>query len=327
MESRGAVRVPHFTKEQFGEEGGSAHSHSRPRLHFPNSDGTDRNPSRHAVSSRERPRVLALGSCHLHNAVQKLGQSGDAKVVFQNYSQTHSTSEMLQLVRYYLGKTDIPTMMNTFFIETICQGDFLETGKFLETDFAILEICHPYSIEFGGVSINRTLLWQHLVEPLRSLENEELWIAAQRWYFNGIMELRYDLVAEHALTMLEHMPAATPTNNLHRLIVSGITIRKMSLGEMEAHIEEIRRLIAAPLAIALHTRRYMPDGRPLSWPPDLARQVAALAANINVPLVLASDIVRQLGVDVALSTDFSYYTEPMNEKYAIELSNLINQVV
>jgi hypothetical protein len=66
-------------------------------------------------------------------------------------------------------------------------------------------------------------------------------------------------------------------------------------------------LVPAPTGVVTYNHRYMPDGRPMQWPPDFVASVIAAATALGLPYTEPSDLVKQYGVEVALKPDFVHY--------------------
>jgi tetratricopeptide (TPR) repeat protein len=71
-------------------------------------------------------------------------------------------------------------------------------------------------------------------------------------------------------------------------------------------VAQVRDAVSGRLGIVLYTMRFMPDGKPTSWPPDFKDNVLAAARDLNLPIYEPAHLIAERGVKVALK-DFRHY--------------------
>ena len=99
------------------------------------------------------------------------------------------------------------------------------------------------------------------------------------------------------------MPHRGEQDDLLRAIVREATPRRISNEDFLAGLARIRDLLGRKLGVITHTQRYMPDGRPISWPPNLHDDLIDTCRAHGIPVMHPCELVEQHTPIVALKED------------------------
>ncbi len=263
------------------------------------------------------PHILGLGTCQLHNPIGHLDTQGEAISVLRRlrlsgdpYSFT--PSEHLQTLRIMRGDVVAPRSILPFLPKHISnEKPQAVAAAIAAADVVLCEICNPVEILFDGWQLNICSVLGGICADAAK-QDAETGDAARQWYYRGLMQGDDAIRADAAEKYLALYPERDEQSAGRREIVKYARVRRVDDDALEAEFRNLNAAIGKPTGIVTHIIRYMPDGRPISWPPDFRNRVIDLAARVEVPLLDPCQLVLRHGIDTALmkgnvihwSTDF-----------------------
>ncbi len=294
-------------------EGQGRYSFWEGAINFASSDNSDPNTNGRVYSVRVGPPIfnaMTFGSCHLTFAIQTLEKSGEGNRVFTGPSQSHYTREAIQHLRLYRGELDMPEPLRRLSLKP--EDDSLIDTHFNDVaDATFLEVCTPFQVRYRDWWLNRNLMGERIVGPIAKLSEDALY-AVTHWFYNGLLKPNEAIRAESAQKLVDFLPRDDDFEWLRDVVLEAHVVRQ-DKGALAADISEFRDMLSTPLVLVTHTLRYMPDGRPISWPAGFHGEVNAVARDLGLAVVNPHEMVAERGAEFALTSDDNpHYTPEFN---------------
>lgn len=297
--------------------GGGRHAFWPTYIGFSTSDNTDPNSNGRTYTLRrvcESPfGVWPLGGCTIYNPAYAMQKAGLAFLSLQPTVQgtspySHTVGEHLQLIDYIRGVSDIAPELRPF-----CNMEFTpQPGRFeaalKNLDAVLVEECSDVEIVFRGTVLNRLRLEEATVTALRKGGDRELKLAARNWYWDGLLKVSPKR-EEFAAKILARMPHQGEANELLRAIIRETEPRRIGRDVFTNSVKRIGSVLGKPVGVMTHTHYYMPDGRPLSWPPTFHDDIIAACRANGIPVMHFCEVVARHGTGVALKEDLSHWRD------------------
>jgi hypothetical protein len=258
--------------------------------------------------------IFALGACLLHGPLAAAMREGAAASSFSRFPNgtipsVYTIDEALQLVRFLKGERDIPAELRPYC--SILPGidpRVLPGGALDTADVVILEVNSPVRIEYRGYSLSRAEIIDRIFAPIRDI-SQEIYRAIDVWYTQGLMGADKTLREAGAKVLIPALPDNMVDVEMARSILSEATSHIRTVDELAEGISALRELIQAPLGMMTYTHQYLPDGRPLPWPPEFVEQQIEAATRLELPYFQPSRVIRKEGVAQALQEDRVHYQD------------------
>ena len=94
-------------------------------------------------------------------------------------------------------------------------------------------------------------------------------------------------------------------------MIAGVRTELATLETVERSIARARDAFpGTPLGLSLHRYQYMSGARAIDWPPELNREVRAVAARLGLPLFDGALLVARHGNETALAPDAKSWAKP-----------------
>lgn len=229
-----------------------------------------------------RPNLVAFGSRQLHQMTAELAARGLANDLRHGVLSL-TTTEALQLVRLYRRDLFVPAEFRRYIIS---QPDLpvIAAGALDCIDGIFLELCGMEEIRLHGWQLNRRLVEELLLDPVRALSPEAAHLVAD-WFRNGLLGGRDDVRRDSAAALLRIMPRGDADTAIQRDIIRHAHCTRLDDGAIRDSLSALRATLGAPLCVLSHALRYLPDGRPLYWPPDHITRLRAICDDLAIQLV------------------------------------------
>jgi len=274
--------------------------------------------------------VLSLGACLLRAPISELVErncvtEGAALQRGEARGYYYTLDEAIQALNFYRGVGQVPKPLRMF-----CSlnpdwegpaGGFEPYGK---SDVALVEINSPTRISYGSYALSRADISDQILSPLADM-SEELHLIGNDWYYRGIGNCNEELRAATAEKLAAAIPDDFPNAELARSILLESRFHRREVKELIEGLATVRDIVGAPLGVLTYTYTYMPDGRPMPWPPNLVEQTIEAARMLDLPVFDPSRIVSRYGVKRALSDD-THYQVPFHPILAGALFPFIHEV-
>lgn len=258
-------------------------------------------------TSDERLQTLLLGACMLHWPILRT-PVGKAKLACETYGsplEVHTFGEIFQLLAVLRGTKDVPTEIRSLARIPFSLRPVVSAQGFHEIDVALVAPSSPIELTFRGHFVNRQalrdLVTAHL--PVDAREGPKL---LHHWLKVGLAARRERVRADAAAQLLALMYDKSSTAELARAVVEETRSYR---ARMEGNLRALRDLLGRPIGVLLYYFRYMPDGRPLSFPPGFHDELVAAAKLFDMPVFDPAPLVFQYGAGAALNTsNFRHYS-------------------
>ena len=237
---------------------------------------------------------------------------------------TFTVGEMLQSIDCYRGERQIPAHLHELCHMAPRWAPTPGNNPLDKVDVALAEPTTSVEIEFDGYHLNRGPV-RHLLDDLAKANPLAKKLRFQ-WYTKGIVAMDDEVKRDVAAQLIPLIPEETPHRELTAEIFRGAVGRRRDIHE---GIRLLARSLHVPLGVVAYTWRYMPDGRPLSWPDGFHAEVINAARALELPLYEPRPLINQLGMKFALKDDLAHYThdfEAVVAKHLIEFGASVSHI-
>jgi hypothetical protein len=249
--------------------------------------------------------ALVMGGCLLRRPLRSVPDL-QAKLVVDRYGivkVTHSVTEMIQAVEFLKGAKRIPPDMRAMtsvgpLLQPMPEGD-----DFRDLDLVLAEPGSPVDITFRGLATNRGRITDLVIKPIEDAVPEARKFT-QKWIRLGLMEMKEDARQELSANLLALIPDDEHAE-FRRAVISET---RATPSDVVGGLRTLRELTNRPVGVVIFVFRYMPDGRPLSWPAGSREGAIAAAKALDLPYFEPTAMVQQHGVQNALEQDQRHYT-------------------
>lgn len=272
--------------------------------------------------------MLVFGSCNVRAPLFKAAKkwprhpNTDWSAISTNFSIdgpyffTFTVGEMLQAIACYKGERRIPTELLELCQMSPRWAPSPINSPLQSANVALAEPTTSIEIRFDGYHLNRGAV-RHLLDPLVN-SNPQAKRLRSHWYNKGIVAMDDEAKREIANRLIALVPADIPQREISIEVLKGAVGRHQDVIE---GLQLLTRELDMPLGIVAYTWRFMPDGRPLSWPDGFHAEVIAAASQLNLPLYEPRNLIDRLGFNYALRADLTHYTIDFEADVAKELIN------
>ena len=247
-----------------------------------------------------------FGGCGLHNPVGslrrlKVADSVFGQMGFQNSPFSLSANANLQLLDFVTGNLDIPECIRRLtYADRSHRPSDAQGAAIHDSDIVLVEMSTPIEYLFDSHLLNINLFEEVMLQELASLAAHKKLISSWR---SSLLKGREDVRAETAAQLYQLVPHATEQQeNLARFIRDTRT-RILDANEMTNALGELRDRLGKPMGLVLHNFQFMPDGRPVSWPPEFKAQSAEVAKRLDMPNLDFAEFVGRHGVGRVMAAD------------------------
>src|SRR3569832_856811 len=170
-------------------------------------------------------------------------------------------------------------------------------ADFSDVDVALLEPASPIVLTFRGVAFHRNAITTKFIKPIADRGREERKVAAA-WLRHGLVGLNDEIRAEAAAKLAGYVVGDTPEDDFARAVFLEVRSKKT---DVLGGFTKMRELLNRPIGVVCYNFRYMPDGRPISWPAGFREEVLAAAPQLHLPVFAPAPMVQSFGDAAALA--------------------------
>jgi hypothetical protein len=243
-------------------------------------------------------KLLAFAGCTVNDPVQELVLQGHAVDHFRAAGFAHplfalSPAGIGQLLDVLAGRDPVPRALWPY----CYAGAWRVPGTRPTPDAILVEISTLTEFRLEDVVLNANIVGDDLSARIAALPGMDA--KAVRAWKNALGKCREDLRREAVDAILPHCP-----DGADRAVIEGVRTTPAQLSAIEHSIESVRAMFAnIPMGLSLHRYQYMSQARAIDWPPELSREVRAVAARLALPLFDGAALVTRYGNNVALASD------------------------
>jgi len=257
--------------------------------------------------------IFGLGACLLHGPLgaamrEKEVRSSFSRIPGATMPSVYCVDDAVQLIRFLKGEMDIPAVLRQFCAITPELAPDGPAGTLPQGDVAIIEVNSPIRIAYRDYSLGRTDLMDRIFAPLRD-RGPEVGRAIDAWYYKGLMSTDDSARKAASEILLGAVADDMQDAELVRSILAEAYGYARDGRELTAGIATLREMLGLPLGMMTYTHQYLPDGRPMPWPPEFVEQQIEAASELGIPYFQPSRVVKQYGVARALQEDRVHYQD------------------
>jgi hypothetical protein len=250
--------------------------------------------------------ALVFGGCLLRRPLRSLPDVA-GKLDYLRYGEiktVHSFADMIQVVEFLRGEKDVPRELRRLTGIGPRMKPMPAAKDFADIDLTLIEPGSPLQVSFRGIVINHTRLQSDLFLPIMKLSLEATKLC-HKWIRTGIMAMNEDVRARVGAELIKLNPDDAG-RDLREAIIK--ETRSSPMDAVEG-FRTMQKLLGRPVGAVIYIFRYMPDGRPISWPAGSRESVLAAAKELNLPIFEPIAMVQEYGVANALEADGRHYTK------------------
>jgi len=250
--------------------------------------------------------ALLLGGCLVHWPITRTSRA-EGRIRHDAYGpikEIHSFAEMFQIIEILRGQRNIPEEFRAISRMTEL-APVPNAADFGDIDVALLEPSSPIDLIFRGVAFHRNALTAQFLKPIMDRGREERKVVAA-WLRQGLVGLNEAIRAETAAKLADYVVGDSPEDDLARALFLEV---RSSKADVLGGFIKMQEILNRPIGVVSYVFRYMPDGRPISWPAGFREEVLAAAQRLGFPVFDPVPMVQDFGVGAALQEDLGHYSE------------------
>jgi len=227
------------------------------------------------------------------------------------YPPAYSFAEMFQFISVVRGEIVVPgpIMELAGFNKDFQPNPAI--GDFEDMDVVLLEPNTPTDIMYGDYVLNRTAILNSILLPIRAAHPDlETAKMTNQWLTNGLLGGDEATQKELAEKLLGLMPKTLPFFDILCDVLVRARTRQHDVAD---GLRGLHSMIDRPTGVLTFTFRFMPDGRPISWPAGFQDEVLSTANALELPVFepsrLVEKLVEQHGVAKVLTADMRHYSD------------------
>jgi len=250
-------------------------------------------------------RVLALGSCRVHDPLLVSHRQGAVDYLNRRFKTRHpiylhDIHEMTQFVRLARGQTTMPGGIGPFAFDKGLRLDKRMPALFDEAEQLVIEVCTDKHYEAMGHALNVNEIHRQLVETTGT--------AGAAWW----AEIdRGNAPSEELVQAVETALRAGGTlTETHRLMLRQIAFVELSSAEIEREMAKLMVLVERPILVMPHVAVRLVDGRLLDERLAHIEKTLAAARRLGLPMLDPRVFVERDGQRRAMDeggTDLHHY--------------------
>lgn len=261
--------------------------------------------------------LTAIGSCRIVSPVKRAQPYFNYHANFNKiYGFTHTSSEALQQIRFFLGLTDIPKQVQPFIFRPTV--NYLKTDIHSPSDFYIVEISSQKKIMAYGFCLQINYLTRHFYEFFSQTERARVyWSLASQGNQHKL------------LAYLKNDPCFAGMSEGDRALLSSIHVEQMDEYAIEQDMKEIVQLLGRDRVMFMtHIDAVTRVGTVIQSRSRLIKNVDNIAARMGIPCVNPTNLMKKWGQKRALEKngdDLTHYTDIFGDAIiATIFKNVIN---
>jgi hypothetical protein len=300
---------PHSYHSEIETLGAGRYSHHGGALWFSTTDGSDPNENgRDYTLAIGRPTlsILGLGSCHVHAALRNLHARHLAFSLWSDAGVSYSLRETLQLVQFHLGKIELPPALRSLTLTTPPGSNTLPT-LYQAADVIVIEISSFVDIHLDDLSLMRFRLINGLFAAIKARGTKEADLI-DLWYRVGLMARNEATRRSSAEQLVSLFGSSDIDCGLAKIVLKGARSSRQERDAMVQTFRDIQQLLGnKPVVVLSGQNRFMPNGRAVRWPHNVAKELKQICQDLAVPLLHPADVVADYGITFSLEEDLVHY--------------------
>ncbi len=184
-------------------------------------------------------------------------------------------------------------------------------GDFRNFDVVLLEPSTPIDIMYGEFALNWTAIFKDIIMPIRAAHpGPEVAKMTNHWLNVGLLGGDEAKRVQLAGQLNDLLPKDSPSAEVFSDVVLTARARQH---DVAMGLRALHGMIDRPTGVLTFTFRFMPDGRPVSWPAGFQDEVVSVAAALAMPVLepwrLIEALIERHGVSAVLMPDLRHYAD------------------
>ena len=283
--------------------------------------------ARSSPRADERMRVLALGSCRIHEPLGAAHELGS--IAYQNRRfgrrrpvYIHDVYEAIQFVRLVRGEIVMPKEIRPFAYEGGLRRDRGMTLALDQAEYVVVEACTDKHYEASGWTLNVNELYRQLVDGAGE--------AGQEWWkaIDAGRSPSEDLVRRVEAQLRTRWRGRWHFGEGHRRVLRELAFRYLSTAEIAQGLEILHALLARPVLVMPHIIVRLPDGTLLPERLQHVAKTSEAAVRVGLPTLDPRTFIdrhTQSRVLAGEGTDFNHYDSDYRLVVGCEIVRALRQ--
>lgn len=275
-------------------------------------------------------RVLSLGACQLTAPINSLVRDAkiqDSWILSRKATVTcYCVGDALQVLRLSRGQMNLDEGMRYFFGLAGSAEEAVGNAQLDDADIALIDCNTPVAMCVDGIFINRSAITREIYQPLAAA-NPELGKAYDIWWHKGIFGGDEELKRSAAMALIPSLQGVVKNHEVAATILLEMRAVRQSQDELNRSLDELRGELAMPFGMVTSIYRYLPDGRPIGWPPRHLEMTKSAASELGIPIFDTVSLVQRHGVTSAMNEDLTNYRQDFLPKVGDAFLAFMNEVL
>jgi tetratricopeptide (TPR) repeat protein len=256
--------------------------------------------------------IAPVGTCRVHTPLRKGAARYPIKALLErNYGFVHTSSEVLQQLRFMFGQQDIPANVQRL---TFRSGTSAESYRNVHTpaDLYFVELSSRKLLTVDGCPIQVNYMGRYFSDFFADRDRTRMfWSMASE---ERLLERR---------SMLDRDPVFLRLASADRDLLASVLRRDLDDSEIEREMLEIAELVGKDkLVFVTHVNAYRPDGTPIEQRQRLIHAVSSMARRLKLRCYDPTPRMREFGQANAMENgglDLTHYTDEFAEHLCADL--------
>jgi hypothetical protein len=254
-------------------------------------------------------RVLALGSCRVHDPLISAQQRGEIEYLNGGFRRRpplylHDVHEAIQFVRLARGEIAMPKEIRRFAYDGGLRLHRRMIAPLEQAEHVVVEICTDKHYEAAGWTLNVNEIHARLVANSGA--------AAEEWWNTVDRQQRPTeaLVRRTEEALRRRWQTLWQVDDGERLVLRALTLRYLSASEIAEGLARLQALLARPVLVVPHVAARLPDGSFLAERLSHVEKIVEAARQVGLPVLDPRTFVERDGQARVLDqegTDFHHY--------------------
>lgn len=213
--------------------------------------------------------------------------------------------ESFQLLEFLAGRKQIPKEFRPICAYNVNYEPTPHAVGFKGADVCLIEPNGNIEIVLGEYSLNRAAIMRHITNPIKLVDREAAKLT-NVWFNKGLLICNEDTRKEVASKLLPLVPPDHENAEMMRLVLSEARgVRRDMMRDMRQAVEQI----SLPIGMMAYSFQFMPDGRPVFWPPEFQQEIASVVEYFSLPFFEPWRVVMEYGGQPVLEDDLRHYKD------------------
>jgi len=252
--------------------------------------------------------VLPLGGCLVAQPLKAFAEARYEPRALASFGilAKYTLTEMVQFFQVLRGELEPPPELKVL-AGYRANFERPSPARLAEVDVVLIEPNTTDEIHYGGFVLARMGVVNEVIRPLEKARPErEVAHMLNEWWVKGLIGRDETVRSTLAAKLAPLVPAEWPNADLIRDV---LTNAHGVLGDVMVGVTDLVPLVDKPVGLVTCSFQYMPNGRPMHWPPNLREEVVKAGEVFGMPVFEPWRMVKALGVAKTLMPNLKTYRD------------------